>query len=89
MWWLRLRGAESSVCVAASLQCGCGGVDCVAGTAYVHAGVVGEWGAVVVKVIRVILQRTRLYIGTSAAAERGMVTWIMRLHMRGTRDFLR
>ena len=25
----------------------------------------------------------RAYIGTSAAAERGMVTWIMRLNMRG------
>ena len=26
----------------------------------------------------------RAYIGTSAAAERGMVTWIMRLNMRVT-----
>ena len=29
----------------------------------------------------------RAYIGTSAAAERGMVTWIMRLNMRGTGGF--
>ena len=31
----------------------------------------------------------RAYIGTSAAVERGMVTWVMRLHMRVQRGFLR
>ena len=38
------EAAESSVCVAASPQCGCSGVDCVATSTYVRA-----WAVVVVR----------------------------------------